>query len=129
MKTLKRFTIDRSKWINGTTLAIWDTNSRLFSTKRDDGVGGKMCCMGFLAAACGISTNVLRGTSTFGELGQTSQAKIPEDVLVDADLFYAMNDAGGSPKKREQRIAAKLKKLGITVKYVGKYPKRERNDE
>lgn len=121
---IKAFTIDRSRWLNGHSNKVWSETSTLCSYT------DKQCCMGFYAEACGVPRERLKGCGALAQLFDSERAKIHEELSSQlAYDFYATNDAKNmSRDKREQVLTKRFKdKLGVKVKFVGRYPKKPTN--
>lgn len=121
---IKKLTIDRRKWLRGP-----EGDSYLLR-----GVDGKMCCLGFLGKACGISDAVMRDRDTPAALSAISVRKFPEGFTVIKDVqeerentdacdkLISINDGSwgvevNSEKDREEKLKTEFKKLGIEVEF------------
>ncbi len=126
---LTEFTVDRSKWHRGKGA----DRSRLVVSDPEN--KGEMCCVGFLARACGISERVLMGVPMLGDfrglpdleklrdklpkaLRLNKRGDIDDSPLVDKGV-YRTNDVVSLGYDRERRLKKAFKELGITIKFVG----------
>lgn len=115
-KKLTKLFIDRSKWFRGADEGLL-RNSQ-----------GKMCCLGFVAMACGARTdrilnvgepeNLPRFSWPEGFLTTDDEGNVWNSTIVEKLIDY--NDSSGySDKKRESLIKSGFKKLGIDVEFIG----------
>lgn len=132
---IKEFTIDRSKWLCARNNKIFGIGSQLLDDS--DSKSERMCCMGFYSKACGVPKVQLKGKGVIDDLDEKYRAKVHPKLLVDNPAgerldyeFYGLNDSESyNPKKLEERLTAKFKnKLGVKVKFVGKYPSRDESE-
>jgi hypothetical protein len=143
--TVKAFTIDRSKWACGE-----NANRLTEMGRRDEGNEtalltdhGRMCCLGFYAKACGVPNKSLKGIGEPCDLTPRQGMKLSEKILrieennyryskddpthhlvnksVTSDLIQVNDDMDVRLDKREKKIASLFKKVGINVKFTGKY--------
>lgn len=138
MAKMIKVTIDRSKWM---TAPNKFGESLLLDGK------GNMCCMGFLAVACGVSKEKLRGKAVLNNLAITEVNKLPKILkkeiiksgpwpqvlqvktknfslngMAIEDAFYELNDHPRNSKaRRESMLTQHFKEIGVTAKFVGKY--------
>lgn len=120
---LKEFTVYRGSWANNDVDNEYDVTSLLNRS------GGR-CCVGFMAAACGVSDEALQYNNVVGHLGPLDRARcVPSDWPDTIDPFdeaYDLNDAIGpaSLRVRERRIANWFKRtFDVKVNFVdGKTP-------
>lgn len=113
-KKIKKLSIIRSKWLRG------ETHSRLL---RED---GKMCCLGFLARACGATEGQIREKSTPSE---TTRVRWPAGMVnkevgdtCSTVMLMEVNDAIHKDHKKRERSIKRLfkRKFNIEVKFVGR---------
>lgn len=115
-KKLHKFTVDRSKWLQGNYNKAFETDSLLC-----DG-DGRMCCVGFLAKSYGIPKTKMFGRGTIDDLSHPFDKKVPLTSR-SLDPLYCRNDSeNGTNLAREQALTKMFRKLDILVKFVGKYP-------
>ncbi len=110
---LTKFIIDRTKWHRGKGTQ----NSRLLSPS-----SGKMCCLGFLCKAYGVTDEQMFDIAVPYKLSDTARQKLPkwlQDHNTPADLLIGVNDkcdiVGAEKEKQLTRLFA-LK--GIEVTFV-----------
>lgn len=104
--------VKRSKWLRGETF-----NSFLF--RESD---GKMCCLGFLGEACGLSPDDMKNRVTPNDLSTLSRKKFYNKFfLVDYDLrcdIFDTNDIGTIPDSiREKKLIKLFNCLGIKLSF------------
>jgi hypothetical protein len=112
---LKKLTIDRALWLHGEGHDV----SRLLRE-----TDGKMCCLGFLALACGAKRR---------DILDEASPQYAKEVKWPSGLLDADGDADGTLKlmqdnddehlrsdSRERKIRSGLKKLGFEVLFVGR---------
>jgi hypothetical protein len=114
--------IDRQRWLRGEGAK----HSRLLREQ-----DRRMCCLGFLSIACGLSEDSIEGTSTVEELADNG-LELPSvlEQLVDeqgerrmstrlAGRLMAEND---DPRKdeayRERTIAELMERIGVEVTFI-----------
>ena len=103
-KKVKEVTVKRSKW-----------GKNALINKND-----KMCCLGFLARACGYKKDDLLydalpypGLTMPNELNGWNQKYLPNDAQGDIAII---NDSRKS--NREELLKVEFKKYGIKIKFV-----------
>ncbi len=115
MKTVKEFTIKRSKWLRGD-----DLNSCLLKKN------GHKCCLGFYGQALGVSNAAMRDVGSPCE-SDGYKEKAPEWMLhlgnkLDSTItekLMRINDEYCLPQaQREKDIAKIFKEQGVKVKFV-----------
>jgi hypothetical protein len=123
----KSFTIDRAKWLQG---GLAKRDPKKFSTLRNS--KGEMCCLGFYSKACGATGLTDMGLPN--ELAPSERKKLHQDLFktgfdgyvtiskLCGEAVEANDDEHLSDTRREQRVTARFAKLGIKVKFKGKYP-------
>ncbi len=118
---IESFEIDRATWLHG-------EGGYKSTLLRGD---GKMCCLGFLALACGVPEEQAKRTRTLLGLIPEVRSFLPSlfahpqmegrHMYLTNDLMNA-NDVMGLPDDvREERIADKFKEAGIKVTFTGSY--------
>lgn len=107
---LKSFTVYRGSWLRygfGPSLLLSQS--------------GKRCCVGFMAAACGIPDDTLRGVDAVARLEPIVRGVLPLSC-VDNDPYFAayhINDESQlSGPTREKEIVAWFATHGIEVTFV-----------
>lgn len=105
--------IDRSKWLRGEGYLA----SSLLRVSDQ-----KMCCIGFVCKALGVSETDMAGVSGSHTLGETG-FKLPEWLTTrvrGADLFraYDANDQDMPESEREARITAIFARHDIEVEFI-----------
>lgn len=123
-----RLVIDRSKWAVGTYKGAGSFSQGVLLEPET----GKMCCLGFLAKACGASD------ADIGNYGMPSDVAIVKpnagiqwpDGIIDADDREVMRDTCITNRLaqrndhikdegREDDIAALFAEVGVEVEFVG----------
>ncbi len=128
------FTVDRATWLHG------EGGKQSYLLRAND---GKMCCLGFLGAACGIpSKGLLARRSPSGctkeytslwpeairnefplgaeaglDFDSSKVTKFGSDILMANDSQDIMTTVN-----REAQLTEYFAKLGIDVKFEGEYP-------
>ena len=114
-----RLIINREMWIRG-------PNQRSFLIREID---EKMCCLGFLGLACGISSKELEGRSRPADVNDRSDDLWPllaqpaidgcrrDSELVDE--LINVNDGKFSEYNREAQITNLMEQLGVKVEFIG----------
>lgn len=87
-----------------------------------------MCCLGFVARACGLEADVLEDTADFtemvnsGVMGLDDAARhLPLGLLGGStlhDTIVRTNDEAGDEAARERLIAGLLAQVGIEVEFI-----------
>lgn len=118
-----KLTIYRDKWLRGGNGVSMLRNS----------YGGSMCCMGFLARACGIDSPDIVGRNYFRYLHPSIAEKLPdalrpqqgEETLL-ARKIYNENDyiydATYRPAHKEERLTELMKEAGIELVFEDHTP-------
>lgn len=125
---IKKLVIDRAKW-----------GRQYLLTPYTD---GKMCCLGHLGRACGVSAKVLRGRGMPKGLKKTALAKYPKSVkspvaydaydatykaFDGADNFPSeaayINDSSLKGYQKERKLISLFKRNGITLGFTGRTTK------
>lgn len=125
---IKKLAIDR---------ALWGKNALLRKKDPTDPDEGKMCCLGHLGRACGISTKSLVGRAMPGKdiiahrkypaafLAKPTKVKyrnsngnVEEDSV--ADRAAEINDSDRRPAIKERMLITLFKKANITLSFTGK---------
>lgn len=123
MNTLLKVVIDRAKWLRGTG------NGTLLRDQPGKPDIGKMCCLGFVAKAVGMSDEQIteRGdiSSCLGSKPQPESIKglfISSDGSLNAeDLLIKANDGVNVPAKERERTIKRLgKAAGIAFSFIGR---------
>lgn len=104
--------IDRERWIRG-----YSTMPLLL--RKDD---GKMCCLGFLAKACGADDLQIQGITS---PQHTKFIEWPTEILIDGSnslltqfLMAINDDVSLLENDRESKIVDLMTKIGVTVTFV-----------
>lgn len=132
---VKKFVIDRSKWLNGELYK----RAEKANGSAPGGVlldaYGRMCCLGFYSKACGAKR--LQDEAMPNYLSKRSKLRLdsriadPDSWWGDgptplADKLQTANDTErGRPETREAKIKKLFKTIGVTVTFKGSYPKPE----
>ncbi len=108
-----KLVINRDKWLRGEGAF----ESKLL--RRED---GKMCCLGFLGLACGLSESDIMGKAT--PVDALNDGKYPEAILEYGFLtttsysLMSANDSRYIPEtEREQTITNLMSEIGIEVEF------------
>lgn len=129
-----KLTIDRARWQRG------DPDKGELLTDN-----GKMCCLGFLACACGFKEEDIQNQGTpsqvVNDTGEPKLARkhkrvwstmtdeVPEGTVdVNGDktenveeIFVAINDSEKiSARRREALLTKEFAKIGVEVEFVGR---------
>lgn len=100
---VSEFTVDRETWGTSTLLG-------------DD---GRMCCMGFLAIACGYTAGAIRGKSYPSSLPGFS-ALMPELRKDDELMIARVNDSVQLTRPaKESKLKDLFSRIGIALKFKG----------
>lgn len=120
---MKTLIIDRARWLNADTTS--DTTCLYDSATK------KMCCLGFAArqlAGAKVKDIIDLSSPASCETLAWPEGLAPTDYIGDNGVvvqLMELNDTDAkTPKVREERIAKEFAKIGIRVKYIGKYPKK-----
>lgn len=120
---MKKFTIDRAKWLNGELYKRYEKADLAAPTGclYEDGM---KCCLGFYVESCGVSLRTMKGYAFPSELeGGRNVDKIAEAIIDNESNLAEINDSTDlSPKKREVAITKAFAEQGIKVSFKGKYP-------
>ena len=113
-----KFTVDRARWVNGSTSDHMG-NSALLNEE------GNMCCVGFLALACGLTEKQINLEPAFICVSQSAQRgrKRVIDAVEESDV-YVTNDDHGNARSRERKLTRLFRKIGVDVKFTGRAPRR-----
>jgi len=120
-KDLKSFTIDRSRWLRGSTKHL-ASNSALLDPKIE-----AMCCLGFHALACGLTKKQICDVVDPSKLPKYEREKLPLWLFSDshykisdeAQRLMVTNDHPSTDAERETVIKTIFEGHGITVRFVG----------
>lgn len=125
---VKKFTVKRKRWLRGKG----SDESRLLTNSN------KMCCLGFYARACGLSTKQIKDQSspenaafiyTYSDddyYASPEKDKVWKTKLINkygrdtatcSSLMETNDDEDMKDSVREKKIKSLFKKLGITVKF------------
>lgn len=110
-----KLVIDRAKWLRG------ETDLRSYLLREAD---GKMCCLGFLALACGAEVDDI---CSYSSPKDTHNVSWPDGLLGDMDCKQNTEVCGTlmnindrvSDEEREIRLTEEFKKLDIEVEFIG----------
>lgn len=111
--------IDRSKWLRGEGVIP----SKLVRT-----MDGKMCCLGFMGLACGVTREEMFNLSSPHQLS-VSKALLFEGVVVNYEgnylitligrgLFAANDSRIISEQERELQITRFFSSIGVEVSFI-----------
>lgn len=108
------FVVDRTRWFRGQG----SDRSRLLL---DD---GQMCCVGFLAIACGATVDQISNepamASQFGEWRQSTPELYPLGLKIGQTDIYGINDDSTcADSDREILLKEQFNRLGIAVTFEG----------
>ncbi len=123
------FEIDRATWLHG------EGSLGSYLLRPSD---GKMCCLGFLAKASGVSQTDLTHQKMLDYLSYYNRTLLPAELIRENSMSVArivsLNDNPLHEKvtplivpelesaiEREQRLTTAFQELGITVTFTGKY--------
>lgn len=121
-----KFTIDRKKWYRGSnyySALLIGSNDGIDRISEDV---GKMCCLGFLSLACGLSRAQIRNVY---RVDQLKVRELPhnlaflvksknESSAIAKQIMSANDRSSGTNRAREQRLTNLFAKAGITVEFV-----------
>lgn len=102
--------IDRSKWLQGEYFSF-------LLRPRD----GRMCCLGFVAKACGATNEQILGKCTPSEVPQIDWPEGLANVVGDA-MCANDEERNTSSVSKEVNVSRILAKAGVAVIFTGKYP-------
>jgi len=121
------FTVDRSRWQNGTTskrypeIADWRVKETALLNE-----AGNMCCLGFVCRQLKVPKKALLGTDQPGalELNLTTKARVDKQLSEDlVDDAIGINDSPNlQPRDREKQLRRLFAKHGHTLSFVGRTP-------
>ena len=113
-----KVTIDRSKWLRG-------EENKSYLLRATD---GKMCCLGFLGLACGLTEDEIR--DCIAPAKTRKYYKFPAELLrqtedglwvdsIFSDLLMDINDREGySEEEREAELTQLFKLIGIELEFT-----------
>lgn len=114
-----KLVIDRSKWLRGEG---WEQSALL---RRSD---EKMCCLGFLGEACGVSRISMLGKGSPRRLDKEEKALYPTALIVDyntenglspmGELMMINDDPNLSEETRESLIIDRMSTFDIEVEFI-----------
>jgi len=129
-KVPKKFVVERKKWFRGdmspgnSCLLLKENVSTLGSKKAK----GKMCCVGFLARACGLRAQDIADRGTLLDVERSVKRCLSSEgfhklVQLERGIrlkqVYSINDSVNmSERKREGTLTKAFKQLGIEVVFV-----------
>lgn len=109
----KEFTVKRSKWVNGDTKRS-DNPSSLLNYQ------GNMCCVGFLAKACGLEDDMIEDRGILSDsIADKVIVGIEFDALnkaIDNANIYFLND-DRFVENREDHLTEVFASIGITIHF------------
>lgn len=122
-----KFTVDRSRWING-RYGVYDYG-KVGATSLCNRKGFK-CCLGFVCEQSGVEIYEMVGVSMPSELESYSKVSfLAKAKHVDTELAenaQTINDDDTiSDSKREYRLTVLFEKHGHQLEFVGEYPELE----
>lgn len=134
---IKELKIDRAKWTGvDRDIPCWRDDNGLLTKD------GRMCCLGFLGAACGITNKTMLDKSMPDDLGARNNSKWPkafrpdcaENTLATPDLgpmweAASINDKHFAVKEKEKELKALFKKQGIKLTFYGSAKRKEWKNE
>ncbi len=129
------FTVDRATWLHG------EGSNKSYLRRVED---GKMCCLGFMALACGLPEASILGEKVLWRMHEDKYAMIPKALRDQAEpmnRLMALNDVpltediqvllGGdlplpdvfnTEADRERWLTGEFQSVGIEVTFTGEYP-------
>lgn len=122
MKKIKTLTIDRRKWGRGV-----EGDGKLLHRADDEIDAGKMCCLGFYARVCGLTSRQIVDRAMPTGVSATAQKLLPDWLLLgtrmgklpDVSFLAHINDDSTiSDKVREKKITEIFAKHGIKVEFT-----------
>lgn len=130
---VKEFTIDRSKWLQGKYarhIEVTEGYSQKCDSYLRNETNQMKCCLGFYASACGVRG--ITGVTTLAGLQDPEKKKVDQrffakdsiwdDSVMASNLMGKNDDDNLSDEAREKYVKERFAKLGVKVKFVGKYP-------
>ena len=91
---------------------------------------GKMCCLGFLGEACGLTKTALRDNGDFTDLSRPLIAEIPQELVKRGDhvglysnteiatqLMNLNDETGIDDIERERSLTGIFAQIGLTVEF------------
>lgn len=118
---IKKFTVDRRTWLRGEG----GVSSKLMRSS-----DGKMCCLGFLGEACGLTKTALRDNGDFTDLSRPLIAEIPQELVKRGDhvglysnteiatqLMNLNDETGIDDIERERSLTCIFAQIGLTVEF------------
>jgi hypothetical protein len=119
------FNVDRGMWLCGYTIQHkMDLLSKLRNRE------GRMCCLGHLAKACGISDDALRGRALVESVPLWARGTNDPRWLIllentdVVDDIMVQNDEPLSQRVRERELKKSFRKLGIAITFSGRLPRK-----
>lgn len=114
-----KLVIDRSRWLRGEG---WEQSSLIRPSDE------KMCCLGFLGEACGVSRDLMWDKASPRQLSIEAKAMYParlfqlryeDDGLSPMGRLMNINDNPNlSEEIREKMIIDKMSDLGVAVEFI-----------
>ncbi len=110
------FTVDRATWLRGEGC---DASSLL---RTGD---GKMCCLGFLALACGVPSDAIENVASPSAMITEFREQLPapiQDPSADAPVMRLMSvndDEETTDVIRERLLTKVFSEIGIQVAFTG----------
>lgn len=123
---METLVINRKKWLHG------EGGGRSYLLREKD---GKMCCLGFRALQCGATKKQIMGIKTPDELFRERGVRLKglvrsKKTCTPAGTHLMNTNDGLQPREgwahvensaREAEIIKAFRKLGVSVKFIGKY--------
>lgn len=121
---IKELKIDRAKWTGvDRDIPGWRDDNALVTKD------GRMCCLGFLGAACGITDKTMRDKGMPDDLGGRNNSKWPKAFRPSENEEYhtgpmwraaSLNDKPEMPlKEKERKLKLLFKENGIKLTFHG----------
>jgi hypothetical protein len=118
-----KFTIDRSKWLRG---------EGSYASKLLRGSDGKMCCLGQLGLACGLTAEEITNKGSPYQVGGISARETWSRQVKEAGLLFTIDDMSpycfelmevndetdANDDYREGRLTDLFAKMGIEVEFI-----------
>lgn len=119
--SIKKFTIDRSKWLNGELYKRYENADKDAPEGQLKDHSGRMCCLGFYSQACGVVG--LRSKSMPDELASKERDKLDFYIINNQYDYSGCNDNTRlTTTQRESKLKELFAKRNIKVTFKGKYP-------
>lgn len=119
---MRKLEIDRRRWLQGRLAWPHGINGSLLYRNTDK----RMCCLGFMARACGAKVSQIRGR---GSPENVPSIDWPDGMIGDGrtnieavrEVMKLNDDPSITSKQRETRVKRALKAFGFNVVFTGEY--------